>query len=677
MSKTPRGGHLLMALASVSLLAASCASTAVGGSPVVKPLGTTAENTSTTSDAVLPQPGSTTPQSSTSKAPAGSTSSLIWQECGEDVVGDILDNPNGGVQASDLDCATVTVPLDYSQPAGRKIDIAMTRWPAAVGGNRIGSLLLNPGGPGGSGQDLLVGVVTQNEAKLVDLHDAFDLIGFDPRGVNGSEGLTCVDGPTLDTQFNLDMSPDTPEEKQALKDYEDLVDNACKAKYSEDFLKQINTENTARDMEQIRIAVGDEKLTYLGISYGTYLGSVYATLFPDKVRAMVLDGAFDPAGEDEVASNVIQLTGFEGAFQNWAAWCATSVVCAFGPGDIDKRWLQLRQQLDDKPINGDDTRTVNQDTFIGGTIASLYQKAQGWPALGAALKAAENGDGSLLLRLADSQAGRKDDGTYDSIGTAFGVISCTSGLTGAPPADKEAAAAQLRGASPHFSATASADDFGSSCEGIPAAAGPTPFVYSGTGPILVIGGKNDPATPFVWAEKMAKALGPKASLLSYAGEGHSTWLESDCTDVFINSTLIELKAVPPTECAAQGKSDATLPAWFKDLPAIPGADASDISDLLPLLGLEPEGLQGRVVLSSQSKSDAAKSAQTALTSAGWKSQGGQNGARTYSKSVGGQNIQMTVLPLGTKELSDSPFTKVISEQMLAGGKCVLLFFAQA
>jgi pimeloyl-ACP methyl ester carboxylesterase len=677
MSNTPRGGRLLIAFASVSLLAASCASTAISSSPVVKPLGTTAEGTTSTSDAVLPRPPTTSPRSSTSKVPSGSNSTLLWKACGDDIVGSIPDNPNGGVQKTDLDCATVSVPLDYSQPTGRKIDIAMTRWPAADGGTRIGSLLLNPGGPGGSGRDLLVSVVTQSEAKLVDLHDAFDLIGFDPRGVNGSEGLNCVDGPTLDKQFNIDQSPDTPEEAQALKDYEDLVNNACKAKYSEDFLKQINSENTARDMDQIRIAVGDEKLTYLGISYGTYLGSVYATLFPDKVRAMVLDGAFDPAGEDEVASKVINLKGFEGAFQNWTAWCETSPVCAFGPGDIDKRWLQLRQQLDEKPIKGDDTRTVNQSTFLVGTYSALYEKALGWPALGAALKAAENGDGSLLLRLVDSYVGRKDDGTYDSLGTAYGVISCTSGLNGAPPADKEAAAAQLRAASPHFSATATAEDFGQSCDGIPQAAGPTPFAYPGTGPILVIGGKNDPATPFVWAEKMAKALGPKASLLSYAGEGHSTWLESDCTDVFINNTLIDLKTPPPTECAAQGKTDESLPTWLKDLPAIPGADVKDVSDLLPFLGLDAEGLQGRVVLSSQSKTDAAKSAQTALTSAGWKSQGGQNGARTYSRAVGGQNIQMTVLPLGTKELADSPITKVISEQMLAGGKCVLLFFTEA
>jgi pimeloyl-ACP methyl ester carboxylesterase len=676
MSNTLRGRRLLVAFASVSLLAASCASSSANSSPVVKPIGTTTIDTSTTSDAVLPQSSTTGPKSAGPLSPTRPNSTLAWKECGDDVVGSL--NPNGAVQKSDFDCTTISVPLDYSQPTGRQIDIAITRWAAGnIGTRRIGSLLLNPGGPGGSGQEFLVGVVTQNQAKLVDLHDAFDLIGFDPRGVGGSEGLSCVDGPTRDKRYNLDQSPDTPEEKQALKDYEDLVDNACKTKYTEEFLKQINTENTARDMEQIRAAVGDEQLNYLGISYGTYLGSVYATLFPDKVRAMVLDGAFDPAGEDELASNVIQLTGFEGAFKNWATWCETSVVCAFGPGDIDKRWLQLRQQLDDKPIKGDATRTVNQSTFLTGTIAALYQKALGWPALGAALKAAETGDGALLLRLADGQADRKDDGTYGSIGTAFGVISCASGITGAPPADKEAAAAQLRAASPHFAATTTAEDFGTSCDGIPSAAGPTPFAYSGAGPILVIGGKNDPATPFVWAEKMAKALGPKASLLAYSGEGHSTWLESDCTDGFIDSTLIDLKAVPPTECAAQGKSDATVPPWLNELPAIPGAEPTDVSDLLPLLGLEAEGLQGRVVLSTQSKADAAKAAQTALVAAGWKSEGGQNGARGYSRLVGGELAQMTVVPLDTKELSDSPFAKVISEKMLAGGKSILLFFTEA
>jgi pimeloyl-ACP methyl ester carboxylesterase len=590
------------------------------------------------------------------------------------VVENVRDNPNSIITKESFDCATLAVPLDYTQPSGRTIGIAMIRWRADLGGSRIGSLLLNPGGPGGSGRDLLVGVTTQNEAKLQELHDRFDMIGFDPRGVDGSEGLNCVDGPTRDKRYNLDDSPDTPDEKQASKDYEDLVDNACKAKYSEDFLKQINTENTARDMDQIRAAAGDEKLTYLGISYGTYLGSVYATLFPDKVRALVLDGAFDPSGEDEVTGNVIQLTGFEGAFKNWASWCSTSVVCSFGPNDIDQRWLQLRQQLDDKPINGDATRTVNQSTFISATIAALYQKAQGWPALGAALKAAELGDGSLLLRLADSQAGRNDDGTYDSIGTAFTVISCTSGIQGAAPTDKEAAAAQLRAASPHFAATATADDFGNSCDGIPQAPSSTAFSYSGSGPILVIGGRNDPATPFVWAEKMAKALGPKASLLAYRGEGHSTWLESDCTDTFINATLIELKAVPPTECEAQGKTEATLPAWLRELPTFAGAEATDISDLVPLLGLESEGLQGRIVLSSQSKADTSKSVQTALTAAGWKSQGGQNGVRTYTRLIAAEQAEVTAFPLDAEDLSDSPFTKVISEQLLGGKKTIMLFF---
>ena len=655
-------------MSALSLVLAACASANVRSSPVVKPLG------STTPSTTEPSTGSTAPGSKPTTTAVGSpttakskaSGTVTWTTCDDKVL-------ESKPEISDLvDCATLSVPLDYSKPTEKKIDIAMVRYAAGPSGKRIGSVLMNPGGPGGSGRDFLTGVVSQNEPKVAELHSHFDMIGFDPRGVDGSEGLSCVDGPTLDQRFNIDQSPDTPEEVAAKDALDDKINNACKAKYSEEFLKQINTENTARDMDQIRAAVGDDKLTYLGISYGTYLGSVYATLFPDKVRSLVLDGAFDPAGEDELTTNVIQLTGFEGAFKNWADWCAKSVVCAFGPNDIDQRWYKLRQALDDKPIKGDKTRTVNQSTFVSATIASLYQKGQGWPALGAALKAAEDGDGSLLLILADSQSGRNEDGTYDSIGTAFGVISCTSGLNGTAPADNEAAAAQLRAASPHFAAGATADDFGSSCDGIPRAAGPTPFSYAGAGPVLVIGGKNDPATPFVWAEKMAKALGPKASLVAYNGEGHSTWLESDCTDALINQTLIDLKQVGPVDCAAQAPSDTSLPAWYKDLPAIPNAAPNDISDLLPLIGLESQDLEGRIVLSTQGKADAAKSAQTALTGAGWKSLGGQNGVRVFSRTISGEQLELTVIPLNAKDLSDSPFTKVISEQLLAGNKSILL-----
>lgn len=672
---------LAAALVVVAMMAMPSCTTADTGAPRVLP--TDASSEQPTSTAVDPSPSSAKPTPTTAPGTTPTTldagtkpttapvpapaAPLKWGPCDKDLTGP------SGIDTSLVDCTTIAVPLDYTNPSSASINIAMVRYSASGSGKKIGSLLMNPGGPGGSGRSFLIGVVAQNEAKITDLHDRFDMIGFDPRGVDGSNGLSCVDGATLDKQFDVDISPETPEEKAFAKNLDDQITNACKAKYGDDFLKQINTEATARDMDRIRAAVGDDKLSYLGISYGTYLGSVYATLFPDKVRALVLDGAFDPIGEDELTGNLIQMKGFEGAFQNWLAWCGTNPVCAFGPTDVEARWLQLRQQLDDKPLPGDATRTVNQGTFITATIASLYEKAQGWPALGAALRAAANGDGSLLLTLADSQSGRRDDGTYDSLGTAFGVISCESGIAGAPPADKEAAAGALRAVSPHFSFSASADGFGS-CDGLPPAPPAAPFSYSGSGPILVIGGKNDPATPFQWAEKMAKDLGPKASLLTYNGEGHSTWLESDCADAAISATLLELTAVGARDCAAQAQSAEPLPAWMGTLPAIPGVAAANIDDLIPLLGLEQGGIRGRVGLSTLNEAAAAAAINSALVSTGWKSLGGQNNVRNYSKKVGGDTLALVVAPVGLSKLSaGSPFTKEIAEHLNDFGKTIIIY----
>lgn len=666
----------------LAMMAMASCTTADTGAPTVQPADATSEQSTSTAvsgssptiaeSAIttpsVPPPSATTTPAGTKPASAPTpAATLTWAPCDKDLT------DTSGIDTSLVDCTTLPVPLDYANPASATIKIALVRYRASGSGKRIGSLLMNPGGPGGSGRQFLVSVVAQNEAKITDLHDRFDMIGFDPRGVDGSNGLSCVDSTTLDKKFEVDITPETPEEKAFAKSLNQQITSACKAKYGDDFLKQINTESTARDMDRIRAAVGDDKLSYLGISYGTYLGSVYATLFPDRVRALVLDGAFDPIGEDELTGNLIQMKGFENAFQNWLAWCGTNPVCAFGPTDVEARWLQLRQQLDDKAIAGDATRTVNQGTFITATIASLYQKAQGWPALGAALRAAANGDGSLLLMLADSQSGRRDDGTYDSLGTAFGVISCESGIVGAPPADKEAAAAALRAVSPHLSFSASADDFGS-CEGLPVAPAAAPFSYGGIGPILVIGGKNDPATPFQWAEKMAKDLGPKASLLAYSGEGHSTWLESDCADAAINAILLDLTTTGAKDCAAQAQSAVPLPEWLGTLPAMPSLAPTNIDDLIPLLGLEQGGIRGRAGLSTLNEAAASAAANSSLVAAGWKSLGGQNNVRNYSKKVGAETLSLVVAPIGLSKLSaGSPFTKEIAEHLNEFGKTIIIY----
>jgi pimeloyl-ACP methyl ester carboxylesterase len=627
---------------------------------------TTASSAPTDATTAPRRPATTAPIT----APKAGRSLVAWGDCDSDVFG------TTGVDESLLDCATVPVPVDYAHPDdGKQINIAMVRYKSSGDGDFIGSLLLNPGGPGGSGRELLVNEIATQEAKLADLHDHFDMIGFDPRGVDGSGGLVCVDAATLDELFKVDMTPETPEEKAFAQNLSDRIDNACVAKYGEAFLKQISTEATARDMDRIRVAVDDDKLTYLGISYGTYLGAVYATLFPDKVRALVLDGAYDPIGEDELTNDLIHMTGFEAAFKNWVEWCSTSAVCAFGGQDVDGRWLALRQSLDDKPIKGDGKRTVNQGTFIGATIAALYEKAFLWPILGAALRAAEQGDGSLLLTLADSQSGRKEDGSYSSLDTAFAVISCASGIAGAPPADREGAAAAVRKASPHFGFSTLAEDFDhGSCDKLPSGPPAPAFSYNGTGPILVIGGKNDPATPFQWAEKMAKGLGPKASLLAYSGEGHSTWLESDCADAAIYDTLVDLLTVGAKGCPAQDLSSTTLPTWLNELPPVPNPASVTIDDFTPLLTLDQFGLDGRIALTTLTKTAASKAVETSLVAAGWKSLGGQNGARTYSRKAGGETLELVVLPFALSDLAAlSPAMKQITDKLNESGKTVLVF----
>jgi pimeloyl-ACP methyl ester carboxylesterase len=683
--RTRRAGQIGSVFAlTASIVLIGCA-TVDTSAPKVVPIDATASTVASTLPEITPSTPDTTaatapsnvttaPRRPTTTAPTKAQkarpSLVAWGDCDSDVFG------NSGVDESLLDCATVPVPVDYAHPDdGKQINVAMVRYKSSGAGDYIGSLLLNPGGPGASGRELLVSVVATEEGKLADLHDHFDMIGFDPRGVDGSSGLVCADAATLDEQFQVDITPETPEEKAFAKGLSDRLDNACLAKYGEAFLKQISTEATARDMDRIRIAVGDDKLTYLGISYGTYLGAAYATLFPDKVRALVLDGAYDPIGDDDVTNHLIQETGFEAAFKNWVEWCSTSAVCAFGGPNVDQRWLALRQSLDDKPIKGDGKRTVNQGTFLTATVSALYQKAFLWPVLGAALRAAEQGDGSLLLTLADSQSGRKDDGSYNSLDTAFSVIMCASGISSKPPADHEAAAAAMRKASPHFGFATVAEDFDQgSCDKLPSGPPAAPFSYAGGGPILVIGGKNDPATPFQWAEKMAKDLGPKASLLAYAGEGHSTWLESDCADAAIYDTLVDLLTVGSKACAAQPVASTTIPTWLSELPAVPNPASVTIDDLTPLLTLDQFGLDGRIAFTTLTKSAATKAVETSLVAAGWKSLGGQNGARSYSRKVGGETQELVVLPFALTELAAaSPAMKQIADKLNESGKTVLVF----
>lgn len=479
---------------------------------------------------------------------------IEWGECDDEAVTE-----------GELECATLDVPLDYEEPAGETIGIVMVRVPATD--DREGAILFNPGGPGGSGFDFVAysGTYIQSELGL----GSFDLIGFDPRGVDRSGGIRCVDDEFQDTHLYLDDTPDTPEEEALLETADTGFTEGCKTNYG-DTLRHYSTVNTARDMDLIRAGMGDEQMSYLGISYGTYLGGVYATLFPERVRAMVLDSAFEPSGDTVEQQYLTQLVGFENAFNDWVAWCQEDATCPFTAADVGARWEALRLQLDENPLTVDG-RGVNQSTLDRATTAALYTEAA-WPVLASNLAQAEAGNGAGLLQQADDYEGRNADGTFNTLFQSIGIIRCASGMVTEPTDDPEGLLEKIREQAPRFGADVTLEDLipeeGEDYDGCNELTGPAELVqidYSGDGPIVVVGGKNDPATPYRWAEEMAAAMGPNARLLPFNGEGHGQLLASECVTEIEAALLTDLE-LPDEGIECNPDPKVERPDWFDSLP---------------------------------------------------------------------------------------------------------------
>jgi pimeloyl-ACP methyl ester carboxylesterase len=465
-----------------------------------------------------------------------------------------------------FECATLAVPLDYATTGGPTIDVAVIRLPARPD-IREGAILLNPGGPGGSGFDFAAAAAEAIDFEM-GLNGRFDIIGFDPRGVDRSGGIDCLDEATLDEVLYADDTPDDAGEAAAAVAQQVMVGAKCQEVYG-DTLRHYSTENTARDMDMIRAAVGDEQLSYIGISYGTYLGGVYATLFPERVRAMVLDSAYEPTGDSEYDQWVTQPVGFDQAFTNWAAWCEEGTECAFTDVDVAARWDTLLAALEANPIKSDGGRPVNHVVMDTATKSAMYSDLA-WPSLGAALAAAEAGDGTALLAMADDYNGRSSDGTYDSIFQANPVIRCASGIDQVTPADPAALLAELQEAAPRFSRSYDVTDFRDTCRDA-IAEDITAIVssYAGPAPIVVVGGLNDPATPFRWAEELAAQMGPNVALVRYTGEGHGQILGSSCVTDAEALVIRDLQLpAPDTTCAPD--PPVARPAFWDDIPVPPG-----------------------------------------------------------------------------------------------------------
>lgn len=430
------------------------------------------------------------------------------------------------------DCATVRVPLDYAHTGGPKIGIAVARHRAE--GNRMGSIVTNPGGPGESGIDSLDKVFVKTFSPAVKQH--FDIVTFDPRGVARSSPVRCATGPQLDTYSNLDPAPRTDAGFQALVDATKNLDQGCQA-MSGKIVPFVGTDNAARDMDEIRQALGDAKLTYVGFSYGTFLGATYAKLFPTHIRAMVLDGAENPA-LDPATFAVSQDVAFEKQLDAFFGFCAATPTCAWKPGgDLHAAYQALMARIASQPLPGVGARTLGPGDARTGVTAALYDQAA-WPVLGIALQRASAGNGSVLVKLADLYNGRNPDGTYTNQSEAQAAISCMDN-----PGTKNLDTVRVDGAK----AIQQAPDFGGynelGCAFWPfrPTGHPQAITAAASPPIVVVGSTGDPATPYADAQALTGQL-KHGVLVTRVGNGHTGYMFSQCVrdavDAYLTARMV-------------------------------------------------------------------------------------------------------------------------------------------
>ena len=456
-------------------------------------------------------------------SPTPSQSRLSWIDCG------------GGFQ-----CATVQVPLDYAHPEAGKIGIAISRKPATDPTRRIGSVLTNPGGPGASGIQFLRDEVT----GLANLNTRFDLIGFDPRGIGQSAPVRCLDGPQEDVFNALDPVLDDPEEKQISIDADRNFAAGCERR-SAGVLPFIDTVSVAHDMDLIRAALGDQKLTYLGFSYGTFLGEEYAHLFPTHVRALALDGVIDPT----LSPNDLlyaQLVGFEQNLQAFLSDCrarkAAASPCTYAQtGDPGAKLTDLMKRLDTTPLVVGN-RSLTRGLAVIGVLTPLYDPSA-WPYLDQALTQADRGIGLLLLRFSDLYLGRKSDGTYDNQNDATTAVNCVDRPVPADVASYDELGPKFASASALFGPAFQYSNLVCAYWPVKPKGKVGPITAEGAPPILLIAGTGDPATPYAWA-KAANNMLAGSVLLTRDGNGHVSYDKSACAKQLIDAYLIDL-TLPP------------------------------------------------------------------------------------------------------------------------------------
>ena len=453
---------------------------------------------------------------------------VAWESCG-----------------SSAECASIDAPLDWSDASKGSIELALSRVTAL--GDSKGSILVNPGGPGGSGYDFVKNSISY--AASGELLSNFDMVGWDPRGVGESSRVECLDGDAKDDLLfgEWQNAYDSDAWITELEAAEQTFVDACEANTGA-LLEFVDSASTANDMNLMRALLGEEKLNYLGYSYGTYFGAMFAELFPERVGRLVLDGALDPKVE-AIEWFSVQMSGFDGAMNAFLEDCLDAASCAFSGtlADAQEQFTELLESMDDRELMSSDGRVLDSAT-LGFAVASALYSSSNWPTLGEMFVDVEAGDATLAFTFVDSYYGRSGDGLYAN--NSFEVYTATLCLDDDFQTDAYTVRDGLDAisqAAPLVGGPFAYDDYGhveTACTlwPYPPKQKPEKFDAAGSDPILVIGTTNDPATPYAWAVSLADQL-ESGVLVTYNGEGHTAYgrsnecITSAVDEYFINGTV--------------------------------------------------------------------------------------------------------------------------------------------
>ncbi|HUB71067.1 MAG TPA: alpha/beta hydrolase [Acidimicrobiales bacterium] len=440
-------------------------------------------------------------------------------------------------------CGSLDVPIDYARPGAGDLALALVELPATTA-HVVGDLVMNPGGPGASGVQFLEMASFPSALRM-----SFNLVSFDPRGVGESDPVRCTGASGIRSLIALDPAPQTAAQVAVVVKAAKAFDQSCAEHSPSALLEHVGTLDTVRDLDRIRAALGQPKLNYLGFSYGTYLGELYAQDYPSHVRAMVLDGVFDPAlSSSELLEQ--QAVGFESDLKDFFAWCPRDKTCSQElPAGAKTEYQRLFADIAhgdlvvaDLPTQYGGTQVVTLGVATTAVLGSLYSD-QTWPYLAGAIAQAMGGNGDGLAVLAYAQEGMMPNGQFANLIAAGTATSCLDRSYPSGVTAYEELAQQLAKVAPDFGADAAWSDFACAYWPVPSEGRPQVIQARGSPPILVVGSTGDPATPYAWAQAVTHQLA-RAELLTRSGPGHTAYFNSKCIENWVGSYLVTLRLPP-------------------------------------------------------------------------------------------------------------------------------------